>query len=97
MRGPLLSGPVLAGDEHVAIREFSEYFRRLAKICGEHVLGICRNPLRQVDGFVAPARDHGIATEPEQPIAVVRPFLAILVQETCGGAFCERRIPKGPV
>jgi hypothetical protein len=49
------------------------------------------------NGFVAPPADHGIATELEQSIVIVRPFLAILVQETCGGAFCEGRIPKGPV
>jgi len=39
------------------------------------------------NGFVAPRADHGIATEPEQSIAIVRPFLAILVQETCCGGF----------
>lgn len=35
------------------------------------------------NGFVAPPADHGIATELEQPIVIGRPFLAILVQETC--------------
>jgi hypothetical protein len=45
MRWPFLSGPVLAGDKHVAIREYFERLRRLAKIRGEHVLGICRNPI----------------------------------------------------
>jgi hypothetical protein len=49
------------------------------------------------NGFVAPARDHGIATELEQSIVIVCPLLAMLVQETCGRALCEGRIPKGPV
>jgi hypothetical protein len=49
------------------------------------------------NGFVALPADHGIATELEQPDVIVCPFLAILVRETCGGAFYEGRIPKGPV
>jgi hypothetical protein len=48
------------------------------------------------NGFAGPSRDHGIARELEQRIVVVRPFLAILVQETCGSACCEGRIPEGP-
>jgi len=39
------------------------------------------------NGFVALHVDHGIATELEQPIVIGRPFLAILVQETCCGGF----------
>jgi hypothetical protein len=49
------------------------------------------------NGFVALPADHGIATELEQPIAVVRPFLAILVQETCGAGAVKAVFPKGPV
>jgi hypothetical protein len=41
-----------ARDEHVAAREFAEQVRWLRKIRGEHVGGIARNPLRQVDRLV---------------------------------------------
>ena len=46
------------------------------------------------NGFVALPADHGIATELEQPIVIVRPFLAILVQETCGARFAKAVFPK---
>jgi hypothetical protein len=46
----------------------------LAKICGEHVRGIRRDPLRQVDGFV----DAGI--EPDQDAG--RPAVDILDRVT---------------
>jgi len=46
------------------------------------------------NGFVAPSADHGIATEPEQRIAIGRPFLAILVQETCGARSAKAAFPK---
>jgi hypothetical protein len=46
----------------------------LAKICGEHVRGIRRDPLRQVDGFV----DDGI--EPDQDAG--RPAVDILDRVT---------------
>jgi hypothetical protein len=43
------------------------------------------------------AADHGIATEPEPSIVVARPFLAILVRETCSNGLCEAVLPKGRV
>jgi hypothetical protein len=44
-----------------------------------------------------PPADHGIATELEQAIAILRPFLAMLVQETCGPVSVKAVFPKGPV
>src|SRR5437867_11364882 len=50
--GPSLTAAILAGHEHVAVREFFKHFRRLSEIRGEYVLGICCNPLREIDGLV---------------------------------------------
>ena len=50
----VLSGTFPAGNEDIAIRE-SKRFCRLAEIRGEHILGTCRVPLRQIDGLVAHA------------------------------------------
>ena len=45
------------------------------------------------NGFIASPADHGIARNRNTRIVIVRPFLAILVQETCR-ALREGRVPK---
>ena len=55
----LFAGTIPAGDEHVAVGEFFEQLRRLVEIGGEHVDRICRDPLRQVDGFI----DAGVESD----------------------------------
>src|SRR5262245_8319966 len=47
--------PALSRYEHVAVAKLLHQLRRLAEICRQHVGGIARDPLRQVDAFINPA------------------------------------------
>lgn len=56
----LSAAAILVGEEHVVLRKLPEQVGRLTEIGGQHIGGVARNPLRQVDRLIDPG------VEPDQ-------------------------------